>query len=119
MPDKQGENRGLSSRWQKGQSGNPAGRPRKEDCITSLLKEQLVEPKPQDPDKRTWAQCVVDALLQSAVAGNVKAAGLILERTEGKIKDTFQVEAPAMVIRWATDEDDRRENLCAKESDEK
>ena len=26
--------------WQPGQSGNPAGRPKKENCLTSILKER-------------------------------------------------------------------------------
>jgi hypothetical protein len=46
-------------------------------------------------------------------------AGLILERTEGKVKDSLQVEGPQTVIfRWATGEDDMRENRTMKESDE-
>jgi hypothetical protein len=33
------------------------------------------------------------------------------ERTEGKVKDSLQVEGPQTVIfRWATGEDDLREN---------
>ena len=115
MPDKQGKNRGESTRWQKGQSGNPAGRPRKEDCITSVLKEQLAEVKPRDPHKRTWAQCVVAALLRAATAGNVRAAGLILERTEGKIKESLQVEPQEVVFRWATNDDDLSENRWLEE----
>jgi hypothetical protein len=71
------------------------------------LKETLDEVKPGDPHKRTWAQCVVVALLQAAAAGDIRAAGLILERTEGKVKDSLQVEGPQTVIfRWATGEDD-------------
>lgn len=118
MPDKQGQNRGEFTRWQKGQSGNPAGRPRKEDCITSLLKEQLIQPKPLDSDGRTWAQCVVAALLQAATEGDVRAAGLILERTEGKIKESLHVETQAVVFRWATTEDDLRENRRLEETNE-
>ena len=55
---------------------------------------------------------------RSAAAGNVRAAGLILERTEGKVKDSLQVEGPQTVIfRWATGENDLRENRSVKESD--
>lgn len=109
VPDKQGQNRGESTRWRKGQSGNPAGRPRKEDCITSILEDQLSVAKPQDSQKRTWAQCVVAALLRSAASGNVKAIALILERTEGKIKGSLELEGPEMMIfRWA-DTDDEQE----------
>src|SRR5215470_9491412 len=110
MPDKQAKIRGESTRWKQGQSGNPAGRPRKEDCITSLLKEQLAEPNSQDPEKRTWAQCVVAAVLQSAAGGNIRAAGLVLERTEGKVKETVNVEPRSLVIRWLTEQDDADDN---------
>jgi hypothetical protein len=51
---------------------------------------------------------VTGALLQAAVSGNIKAIALILERTEGKIKDSLQVEGPETVIfRWASDEDEQ------------
>ena len=100
----------VHSRFKPGQSGNPAGRPRKEDCITSLLKEQLAEPNPRDGEKRTWAQCVVAALLQLAAAGNVRAAGLVLERVEGKVKETLNVEPRSLVIRWLNEQDEADDN---------
>src|SRR5262249_21617948 len=102
-----------STRWKQGQSGNPAGRPRNEDCITSLLKEQLAEPNPQDSERRTWAQCVVAALLQAAAGGNVRAAGVVrvvLERTEGKVKETVNVEPRSLVIRWLNEQDSADDN---------
>src|SRR5262249_47890307 len=60
--------------------------------ITSVLKEQLAERKPGDPQKRTWAQCVVSALLHLAAKGNVRA-GLILERTEERFGKRFSWKA--------------------------
>src|SRR5262245_11126222 len=107
MSDKQAKIRGgESTRWKQSQSGNPAGRPRKEDCLTSLLKEQLAELNPHDSQRRTWARCVVAALLQSAAGGNVRAAGLVLERVEGKVKETVNVEPRSLVIRWLNEQDE-------------
>lgn len=106
-PDKQRKNRQLPEgrRFQKGQSGNPAGRPRKLDCITSVLKDELEQLKPGDKEKRTWAQVVVAAMLAKAVKGDVRTAALILDRTEGKV--TQPVEGDSHVVfSWMTREDE-------------
>ena len=121
LPDKQRKNRvpPEGRRFQKGKSGNPAGRPKKLDCITSVLKDELEKPKPGDKQKRTWAEVVVAAMLAKAAKGDVRAAALILDRTEGKV--TQPVEADShLVISWQSEVEDRlhkaRERAANRES---
>src|SRR5262249_1017773 len=102
-PHKQGNNRGKVGRskppthtqWRPGQSGNPNGRPKKETCLTTLLKEELERPV-TDPNLLemvgakvgdvTWAQMIAIALIRKAAKGNERAAEIIFDRTEGKVK---------------------------------
>ena len=65
-------------------SGNPKGRPRKENCITSLVKERLDELVPNDKQKRTWAQVIADALMVGAMK-NPALMKELLDRMEGKV----------------------------------
>jgi len=87
-------------RFPKGTSGNPKGRPKKENCLTSLLRE-LLEGDPNQVRKRwkgvksgkrkmTGAQNLAIALYNKAVAGDLKAIQMIYERTEGKVPQPLE-----------------------------
>ena len=93
-PEKPHANRGrplppVETRWKKGESGNPRGRPKKRDTLTdltlaNLIRQTLRKRCHMDREKRTWGELLVHALLQSALKGNASASKLILERHDGK-----------------------------------
>ncbi len=65
-----------------GQSGNPAGRPKKA-LLSDALRRQLAEAVQGAPEK-TIAEHIARALIREAVSGNVQAIREIGDRTEGK-----------------------------------
>jgi hypothetical protein len=65
-----------------GQSGNPAGRPKKA-LLSDALRRQLAEAVQGAPEK-TIAEHIARALIREAVAGNVQAIREVGDRTEGK-----------------------------------
>src|SRR5689334_9862460 len=71
--------RGNQHGWKRGQTGNIKGR---RDTMTDLLRRKLDEPHDRG---RTRAEAVVDALINEATAGNVRAAALIYERLSGRM----------------------------------
>ncbi len=82
----------VEKRWKKGVSGNPRGRPKKQDCLTSLLKEEIAKICPADRGNRTWRELMVLATLQLALKGNATALKEIWERLDGKILQTEKVQ---------------------------
>ena len=82
----------VEHRWQKGTSGNPRGRPRKQDSLTSLLKEEIAKICPADRENRTWKELIVLATLQLAMKGNATALKEVWERLDGKILQTEKVQ---------------------------
>jgi hypothetical protein len=70
-------------KFQKGQSGNPAGRPKSEPTITPWLKRLLLEKH----DGKPRAEHVASRLIQMAQDGDVKAIAVVLERIDGKVPD--------------------------------
>jgi hypothetical protein len=63
--------------WQKGQSGNPKGAPRKENSWAKIIK-RIGDTK--DPYlKRKNREAVADALFKQAKLGNVQASRLLAE----------------------------------------
>jgi hypothetical protein len=74
-------------RWKKGQSGNPKGRPKKEDSLTSLLREEIGKPCPLDPQNRTWGQLLIRSTLQDAIKGNPAARKEVWDRADGKVPE--------------------------------
>lgn len=62
--EKQRGNTANLKPWPKGTSGNPAGRPRKADTLTSLLKDELDRIDPADLEGRTWNERIVLATLR-------------------------------------------------------
>ena len=79
-------------RWKKGVSGNPQGRPKKQDSLTNLLKEEIGKICPADREKRTWKQLIVRATLQLAMKGNATALKEVWERLDGKTLQTERLE---------------------------
>jgi hypothetical protein len=80
----------VEKRWKKGASGNPRGRPKKQDSLTSLLKEEIEKICEADKENRTWKQLVVRATLQLAMKGNQAAIHEIWNRMDGKLKQSLE-----------------------------
>ncbi len=67
-----------------GKSGNPNGPPKKETCLTSLLKEQINTIPPGEKQGRTWRQLLVLAWLTGSMKNPVLLKEL-LDRVDGKV----------------------------------
>ena len=80
----------VETRWKKGQSGNPKGRPRKETGLISLLEDLLSAVCPSDPEGRTYAHQFVRSLLHQALKGNIGASKEILNRLAGRVPYSFE-----------------------------
>ena len=72
--------------FQKGVSGNPKGRPRKEVCITTWLKEFADKSitAPIDARNLTYAQAAALSAWKAAAKGDLPEYNFIIERIEGK-----------------------------------
>ena len=66
--------------FKKGQSGNPKGRPKKENAISDILNRLLDTPK----DDKTQREILLERVLQMALKGDRWAINFIADRTEGK-----------------------------------
>lgn len=74
------------TRFKKGQSGNPAGKPKKLPEIDDLLAEVLGE-----EDGKSTARDILIALAVRAKKGDTRAAEVLLDRAYGKIKEKIEV----------------------------
>jgi len=72
-----------------GVSGNPNGRPKKENCVSDLLRSKGDE---LQPDGKTKLQAVIDTLYDRANEGELKAIDMIFDRLEGKPAQKVEVE---------------------------
>jgi hypothetical protein len=88
----------IGNRFQKGESGNPQGRP-KTTRLTDALREQLAETNPHAPEE-TVAEEIARALISEAKNGNVQAIREIGDRTEGKPKQAIDLDM--QVSDWRT-----------------
>ena len=77
--------------FKKGQSGNPKGRPTKDLCITSLIKDELTEiANTKEGKKMTWAQLFAKALVRKACQGHSVAIREVMDRVDGKVPQPVQ-----------------------------
>lgn len=84
MTDRTGGYQG--GRFRKGESGNPAGRPKGSRHKTTLLAEKLLQ---QD------AEAIVNVVVDAAKAGDLTAARIVLDRIAPARKDSpVSVELP-------------------------
>lgn len=84
--------------FQKGQSGNPKGRPRKGQSLTDALRSYLSEEEHDRPRKQILAERLWD------LAGNpdpevaLVALRYIFERLDGKVPDPVDVNASGKMV---------------------
>ena len=74
----------IGNRWKKGQSGNPNGR---RNAYTDLIKEFSFT-KVGDKERR---DIIVNKLFQLAERGDLNSIKFIVERLEGKSRETKEV----------------------------
>ena len=83
QPEKSRADRLKPYRWQKGQSGNPKGRP-KAITLSEAYRAAIRELVPRDQRERTFAEQIADAIVARAARGEVRAAQEIADRIEGR-----------------------------------
>ncbi len=102
MTSRERSNANLRPEWKPGESGNPLGRPPKDVSITSHIK-RLLE---QEGEKgRTNAELIAQALIDIAkdslnTKGKASIVKEVLDRVEGKVKDTLLVEGGSVSINY-------------------
>ena len=97
---------GKSTRWKKGTSGNPGGRP-KSALVSEALRKQLVQLKPGDKQARTYAEMIAANMIEIASEADgseaVHAAGMICDRIEGRVKQQLEFNDITADIRRRSD----------------
>lgn len=101
MTNRERSNANLRPEWQPGQSGNPAGRPPIERCITSKIQEILL--RTDKETGKTNAELVAEAMVRIAqkpsdTRGSASITKELLDRVEGKVKDTIEVEGGSIEL---------------------
>lgn len=87
MPNPNIDKAGKKTRFKKGQTGNPKGRPKLPD-----LKEVMAEVLGKETNKVTAAQKIVDKMKALAAKGNIKAAEFLFNRGYGLPKQSVDVK---------------------------
>lgn len=100
-----------ATRFTKGISGNPGGRPRTVINLINLLNETLAEVDPQTA--RTKAKELVNALVAEAITGSVRAAKEVLDRVHGSVQPIQQEHGTLVEVAKLV-----RERLEARENDD-
>lgn len=71
--------------WQPGQSGNPAGKPKGSKHFQTLFKEAVVKIAEGEADSDD--KLIVRKVITKAKEGDLKAAEMVMDRTDGKITE--------------------------------
>jgi hypothetical protein len=75
----------------KGQNGNPGGRP-KFAPFSQAARDMLGKLVPGDPEGRTYAEAIAQVLADKALSGDIRAAQELIERAEGKPKQSVEIQ---------------------------
>ena len=78
------------NQWEKGKSGNPKGRPKKEYCLTDILKEQgNIEDVETPQCMISRKQAIAKKLWALAMSGDISALKYLYDRIDGTPKQTI------------------------------
>ena len=80
--------------WQPGQSGNPSGKPRGARTWAGIMRDFSEKTSGEilgTSDKRNAADAIVQRLIADAIRGDRKAAEIVLDRMEGKPRQSVLV----------------------------
>ena len=83
----------VETRWKPGQSGNPKGRPKKEKLLEPLIRELLESKRRGDKEGRQWKMIVAEELLRQFTKGNPAAIKEVLNRIDGPVKQSVEIDA--------------------------
>jgi len=87
------------NQWKPGQSGNPKGRPKKENSFRAIMerlldkdytKKQTIDEIESTVNLGNTKVVLIKALIEFALAGNMRAMDILLERMDGKVADQLQ-----------------------------
>lgn len=87
----------IHTRFKKGQSGNPKGRPPKLPKLDELLASVMSEER----NGLTAAEAVLRALIVKATKGDVRAAEVLLDRSFGKVRQITDITSGGEPIKVA------------------
>jgi hypothetical protein len=82
---------GNANGFRPGASGNPKGRP-KSITLSEAYRRALSQVVADDPQGRTYAEVIAEAVCKDAMAGNTTAAREIADRVEGKPRQAIEVD---------------------------
>lgn len=100
----------LHTRFRKGQSGNPAGRPRRRTDLASLLTSALDRPaESEERNGGTQREAIIAALVEKSAAGDLRATKLVLDLMRQVAPAASPGEAPP-----GSPDNDPREILLGK-----
>jgi hypothetical protein len=89
------ENLKRGNRFVKGQSGNPAGRPKKLPDLDKLLIEILSEEK----DGKTALEVMLLAMRKKVMSGDTKAFESLIDRAYGKVATKIDAQLNVKKVR--------------------
>jgi hypothetical protein len=99
----------LHTRFRKGRSGNPAGRPRRRTDLASLLTKALDRPSVSEGrNAGTQREAIVAALVEKSAAGDLRATKLVFELMRQVAPAETHAAGPPVSLPEAPDDDPRR-----------
>lgn len=82
-----------ATRFKKGQSGNPNGRPKGSISFANKIEAMLREAvKDKNGQEKEMADVIVQSLIKQAAMGNMKAIEYLIDKVDGKAKQSLEIE---------------------------
>lgn len=100
QPNASSQQHGVGHRWKPGESGNPAGRPRRGETFKDTL-QRIGEVR--SDDARTKRELICERVYNLALEGVPWAVQWIVERQEGKAAVHIEVSKKDDLLRGMTD----------------